>query len=36
MIAFICGVFVGAVVGVLVLSLCMAARRGDEDMGRGG
>ncbi len=36
MIAFISGVFVGVVVGVFVLSLCAAARRGDEGMEREG
>jgi len=36
MIAFIAGVFIGVTVGVFVMSLCAAAHRGDEGMGREG
>ncbi len=34
MIAFLAGVLIGLGVGVFVLSLCAAARRGDEGMGK--
>lgn len=30
MIAFICGMFVGAFLGSLAIALCVAAKRGDE------
>jgi len=28
-IAFCCGVFLGSIAGVMVIALCMAAKRGD-------
>jgi len=36
MIAFFFGVFVGVAVGIIVISLCVAARRGDEGTEREG
>jgi hypothetical protein len=36
MIAFIAGILVGLVFGIAVVSLCVAARRGDAGMGREG
>ena len=33
MIAFFAGILIGLVLGVAVISLCVAARRGDEGMG---
>ena len=36
MIAFCAGLFIGLVFGVAVISLCVAARRGDAGMGREG
>lgn len=32
--AFVSGMFLGCVAGVVVLSLCVAARRSDEDIER--
>ena len=29
-IGFVVGVFVGAILGIVVISLCIAAKRGDE------
>jgi hypothetical protein len=29
-VAFCCGVFIGSIAGVMVIALCMAAKRGDD------
>ena len=36
MIAFIVGILIGLVFGIAVISMCVAARKGDDRMGREG
>ena len=31
---FLIGLFIGAIVGIVSISLCQAAKRGDEQMGK--